>query len=164
MPFCSNCGKPFRDDEKFCSNCGAPRPDQQGQPNAAPPVSTQPVQPGGKRPLGLWVYLVLALGFGITGFFLGIAVVSDPNSTSAAAFLMVLGIVSLATAIGIFGRRGWTGWAAILTSVLFAAFGVLLTPGSNASGYVLATLFILYAAALLLGFRTRRGRQFIGLK
>ena len=146
MPFCSNCGKTLRDDERFCPNCGA----AVASGSAAQAAQPAPAVPGSKKPSRPTLFKAVCLSQLIVGAYilaLGVASLASTaaSATLTSAILLILGGSSLVVIYGLLKDMTWTSRAGTVSGGVYAAAGlVLIIFSKDLSGDLLPAIFVLF--------------------
>ena len=134
MPFCERCGAALGEDSQFCPKCGAQvnassnlggsqfssspssldqPPNYSSTPPPPPTFTVQPVVLPATRPTGVAILAVLTSLGGLAE--IGFAVFGHGFEVG---ILVVLGLISLATAYGLWTGAWWAYWLAFVAAIL----------------------------------------------
>jgi lysylphosphatidylglycerol synthetase-like protein (DUF2156 family) len=139
MPFCPSCGKPIDENAAFCPSCGA------SLKVAPPPISSSPQAMGtdgrrAGRPVGVTIIavldalagLLLLLGGGtMFGYSSMMGLYGGPLAsyhgllTAFGVLFVVVGLVTMFLAWGVWTGAGWAWTAALVIAVLSSVLHLL---------------------------------------
>lgn len=111
---------------------------------------------GRARPLGITIIAIIIAIEGILGIIGGIVLLVRPNNLATGLFTLIVGILSLILAWGLWTLQPWAFWATVVIEVVALINGIVAFTSSNGTVGILSIVIALIVLIYLFADRNVR--------